>query len=226
MSSCSVTRLEFDALAAGGDLSDAAALHVDACAGCRYDFDKRFPPAPPFQASSSRTLRWPLVAAAVAMFAMTAALAAGWFARDDAESHLVGLEGLPPAESLAGTVWLNGSGSLEFADVTLVVFWEAWCPHCPDGLIDAEELTRAYAADGLDVVGVTTLSKGVTEQEARDLVERLDLSFPNAVDRQRVVADRFGVRAWPRAYLVAGGQIVWEGHPRNVDQGELRRLLR
>lgn len=79
---------------------------------------------------------------------------------------------------------------------------------------------------GLDVVGVTTLSKGVTEQEARDLVEELGLSFPNAVDRRRVVADRFGVRAWPRAYLVADGAIVWEGHPKHVDEGQVRGLLR
>lgn len=229
--SCTDTRAALAAfdVHGGDDLADDVALHLDRCRDCRAAYDARFVPwveASP-QAARRGSRRWWVGAAAAAVGLVAVAFAAErlWFATP-AGPALDLVEQAPPAGDLAGTTWLVGSGSVAFGDVTVVVFWEAWCPHCPDGLLHVQDLADALGPDGLDVVGVTTLSKGVDEARARKLVEELGLTFPQAADRQRVVADRFGVEAWPRAYVVRDGRIVWEGHPSHLDEASLGALLR
>lgn len=218
---CHTTRVAIDAFDLGGpDFSDHDALHMDGCVACRTAFDRRFPPAREPVAPSRRL---PIL---LGLALAGAALAAGVTLLSDPEpADGILLAELAPAGDLRGVPWLVGQGSDQFGDLTVVVFWEVWCHHCDAALLHVESLYDTLAADGLDVVGVTTLSKGTTQVEGVDYVEDLGLTFPQAWDRDRRVSDRFDNSAWPRAYLVRGGAIVWEGHPKELTVGGVRGVL-
>ncbi len=88
--------------------------------------------------------------------------------RTKAELSVVGKSvGAPDIESwfVEGTVDL-ASGS------TLVVFWEIWCPHCRREVPRLQALHTDLGAKGLEVVGLTRLSRGGTEEQLG--AERLD----------------------------------------------------
>jgi peroxiredoxin len=47
------------------------------------------------------------------------------------------------------------------------------------------------------------------------------ITFPVLHDQGGKVCGRFGVRAYPTAYLIGrDGTVLWEGHPGNVDAHE------
>lgn len=226
----------------GGDLSDLVALHMDACDTCRAAFDRRFPPwrdvgdvgAAAAVGSRLGTARRPgrwWIPAGVVAAGVGVALAAGGLllARVRSETEPLALtlvDAARPAGDLRGVPWLVGQGSDQFGALTVVVFWETWCPHCDEALLGVEALYDALAADGLDVVGVTTLSKGITEREALDYIDATGLSFPQAWDRDRILTERFDNTAWPRAYVVRDGLIVWEGHPQGLESLDLGGMFR
>lgn len=222
----------------GPDLCDEAALHLDGCASCRADFDLRFEPwrevpsVAPTPPGASGRVRGPwrraLPAVCGAIVVGVALAAGGWLPPRNlpVEDALVLTDDAPMAGDLRGVPWLVGQGSDQFGDLTVVVFWEVWCRHCEPALLHVEALYDALAADGLDVVGVTTLSKGVTAAEAIQYVEDVGLTFPQAWDRDRLLSERLGNTAWPRAYLVRDGRVVWEGHPNALEVTNLRALLR
>lgn len=189
-----------------GDLADAHALHLDACPACRGAFDAAFAPAAltPVTPDAPTGWRWGALAATLAAAAGLAFALGG-----PAEA--------PPAEpSLLGEApFLIGSGGLDTSDVVVFVFWEAWCPHCGEGLEAAE--AAAQALGDVDVIGVTGLTRGVSEGEARDFAMDHGVTFPVVLDTDFVLKGRYGVTSWPKAVVVDRGRVVWEGVPSRLD---------
>jgi cytochrome c biogenesis protein CcdA/thiol-disulfide isomerase/thioredoxin len=142
------------------------------------------------------------------------------------------------APALAGiSHWLNTPGDrpLSLAGlrgrVVLVDFWTYSCINCQRTLPHVEAWNRAYAADGLTVIGVHTPEfafEHVTSNVAQ-AASQLGVHYPIAQDNNYTTWNAYKNNYWPAEYLIdASGTI------RHVDFGEgqygqtesfIRRLL-
>ncbi len=85
--------------------------------------------------------------------------------------------------------------------VVLIDFWASWCAPCKEELPVLEKLHKAYAADGLVIVGVNIdKDAGI----AREFLtkNKLALSFPIVNDKSHDVAKRYAPPTMPSSYLV------------------------
>ena len=135
-----------------------------------------------------------------------------------------GLEKCGSAPAFSGIQqWLNTPGGQPVSlaslkgKVVLVDFWAYSCINCQRELPHVEAWARAYASDGLKVVGVHTPEfafEHVPSNVAAG-VRRLGLTFPVALDNSYGTWNAYDNQSWPAAYLIdASGQI------RHVSIGE------
>ena len=135
-----------------------------------------------------------------------------------------GLEECGPAPAFSGIQqWLNTPGGKPVSlaslkgKVVLVDFWAYSCINCQRELPHVEAWARAYASDGLEVVGVHTPEYAFEHVPSNVAagVRRLSLTFPVALDNSYGTWNAYDNQSWPAAYLIdASGQI------RHVSIGE------
>jgi cytochrome c biogenesis protein CcdA/thiol-disulfide isomerase/thioredoxin len=135
-----------------------------------------------------------------------------------------GLEKCGPAPAFSGIQqWLNtpggepvGLASLK-GKVVLVDFWAYSCINCQRELPHVEAWARAYASNGLEVIGVHTPEYAFEHVPSNVAagVRRLGLTFPVALDNSYGTWNAYDNQSWPAGYLIdASGQI------RHVSIGE------
>ena len=129
-----------------------------------------------------------------------------------------------PAGDLSTVEWLVDSATLEGDALTMLIFFEEWCPHCKREMPKAEETYKRHKADGLRVVGLTKGSRTGVEAVTQ-YVDEAGYSFPIGLDIDSVLSDRFSVRGVPAAVLVDGGEVVWRGHPARLTAEMLEDFL-
>ena len=146
-----------------------------------------------------------------------------------------GLEKCGPAPAFSGIQqWLNTPGGKPVSlaslkgKVVLVDFWAYSCINCQRELPHVEAWARAYASDGLEVVGVHTPEYAFEHVPSNVAagVRRLGLTFPVALDNSYGTWNAYDNQSWPAAYLIdASGQIrhisIGEG-----DYGGEEQLIR
>jgi cytochrome c biogenesis protein CcdA/thiol-disulfide isomerase/thioredoxin len=135
-----------------------------------------------------------------------------------------GLEKCGPAPAFSGIQqWLNTPGGQPASPaslkgkVVLVDFWAYSCINCQRELPHVEAWARAYASDGLEVIGVHTPEYAFEHVPSNVAagVRRLGLTFPVALDNSYGTWNAYDNQSWPAAYLIdASGQI------RHVSIGE------
>lgn len=134
--------------------------------------------------------------------------AAGTAERLLPELRLVG----EPAAPLAVSTWYQGQGTYD-APLTLVVFFETWCPHCTREMPEVEARYEKWRAMGLGVVGLTKVTRSATDTSVREFIRTHHLQFPVGKELDGQVSTGFAVTGIPAAALVKGGVVVWRGHP-------------
>ena len=135
-----------------------------------------------------------------------------------------GLEKCGSAPAFRGIQqWLNTPGGQPVSlaslkgKVVLVDFWAYSCINCQRELPHVEAWDKAYASDGLEVVGVHTPEYAFEHVPSNVAagVRRLGLTFPVALDNSYGTWNAYDNQSWPAAYLIdASGQI------RHVSIGE------
>ena len=135
-----------------------------------------------------------------------------------------GLERCGPAPAFSGIQqWLNTPGGQPVSlaslkgKVVLVDFWAYSCINCQRELPHVEAWARAYASDGLEIVGVHTPEYAFEHVPSNVAagVGRLGLTFPVALDNSYGTWNAYDNQSWPASYLIdASGQI------RHVSIGE------
>jgi thiol-disulfide isomerase/thioredoxin len=124
--------------------------------------------------------------------------------------------------------WLLGEhGPLDAEKTTMLVSFEAWCPHCRNEIPVVQKVHETMSAEGIDVIGITGLSRGTSEEDMATFLADNKVSFPVAYD-SGVLGQRFGAAGVPHAAIIRGGKITWVGHPANLtgdDAAGLRKLL-
>ena len=149
-----------------------------------------------------------------------------------------GLEKCGPAPAFSGIQqWLNTPGGQPVSlaslkgKVVLVDFWAYSCINCQRELPHVEAWDKAYASDGLEVVGVHTPEYAFEHVPSNVAagVRRLGLTFPVALDNSYGTWNAYDNQSWPAAYLIdASGQIrhisIGEGDYSGEEQ-LIRQLL-
>ncbi len=130
-----------------------------------------------------------------------------------------------PAGKLDVVRWIRGEGTLRDDKVTLVVFFEAWCPHCQREAPSLEARHVALRDEGLAVIGVTNLSRGTTDADMASFLDEAGITFPVAQE-DGTLSRRYRVEGVPSAVLIRGGSVVWTGHPAEVPTEVLREQLK
>ena len=119
--------------------------------------------------------------------------------------------------------WLNTPGDkpLSIAGlrgrVVLVDFWTYSCINCQRSLPHVEAWNRAYAADGLTVIGVHTPEFAFEHviSNVTQAAKQLGVSYPIAIDNNYATWNAYENEYWPAEYLIDA-----TGHVRHVDFGE------
>jgi thiol-disulfide isomerase/thioredoxin len=120
--------------------------------------------------------------------------------------------------------WLiPGDVDLE-SGVTLLVFFEEWCPHCRREVPKLAETQARYLSQGLRVVGLTRLTKSSTESKVMDLLGTYGVDYPVAYENGKI-AERFQVSGIPAAAVVKDGVIIWRGHPSRLTEADWAKWL-
>lgn len=123
------------------------------------------------------------------------------------------------------TSWIQGSASVADGEVTVLVFCEIWSPHCAHEMPMLEGTLQRYRSDGLRVVGVTKLTRSVEAPQVEAFLKEHRIGYPVAVDALGRTSDRFDVLGVPAAVAIAGGAVVWRGHPSRLRSDALERWL-
>ncbi|MEZ4317319.1 MAG: redoxin domain-containing protein [Myxococcota bacterium] len=120
----------------------------------------------------------------------------------------------------AGTLevekWFQGNANLAQGDATLLVFWEVWCPHCKREVPKIEATYQKYKGDGLQIVGLTKMTRNITEDQVTEFLKDNNVSYPIAKEEGMAMSNLYGVKGIPAAAVVKGGKIVWRGHPARI----------
>ena len=116
-----------------------------------------------------------------------------------------------PAPALQITRWVDQPATLADHPVTLVIFFEPWCPHCQQEVPGFQPLQEMYEARGLGVMAVTALTRGSTDEMLQQFVELGGLKFPVGVE-DGSMSEAWGVTGVPHAAFVREGTVVWTGN--------------
>jgi len=110
--------------------------------------------------------------------------------------------------------WFQGESDvkLDGRQPTLIVFWESWCPHCRHEVPKLEQVYESYKDKGLQVIGVTRLTRDATEESVSSFIAEQSVKYPIAKE-SGALAEYFNVKGIPAAAVVRNGKIVWRGHP-------------
>lgn len=122
--------------------------------------------------------------------------------------------------------WFQGQGNIDLTSnkTTLVVFWEVWCPHCQREVPELEATYKSLGPQGLQVVGVTKITKSATEEKVTEFIKEKGVTYPMAKETG-ALSEYFGVSGIPAAAVVKDGKVVWRGHPARLDDETLKAWL-
>jgi thiol-disulfide isomerase/thioredoxin len=141
--------------------------------------------------------------------------------RTEKELALIG----SPAPPLVIDHWYRGQADFSSAPVTLLVFFEEWCPHCRVTLPELEERRATLAARGIQIIAVTKVTKSSTDDKVQALVADDHLGFAVAKETGEM-SMTYAVTGIPAAALVRDGVVVWRGHPQRLTDAVLDTLLK
>lgn len=137
------------------------------------------------------------------------------------EVGLIGTDAAP----IEVASWFQGKGDYSGANVTLMVFWEVWCPHCKKEMPELAEREAELKKKGVQVIGFTKVTKSATDESVAAFLKEHKIKFPNAKEKEGSMSKGFNVSGIPAAALVKDGKVIWRGHPGRLDDATLEKLI-
>jgi thiol-disulfide isomerase/thioredoxin len=142
--------------------------------------------------------------------------------RLQAELDIVGKD----AVALDVDKWFQGQvADVNAGGATLLVFWEVWCPHCKREVPNLTETYNKYNSKGLQMVGLTKMTRDVTEDQVTSFLKDNSVAYPIAKEKGDAMSQHYGVRGIPAAAVVKDGKVVWRGHPARLTDDMIESWL-
>jgi thiol-disulfide isomerase/thioredoxin len=122
--------------------------------------------------------------------------------------------------------WFSGGPDDLHLDqgVTLIVFFEQWCPHCQRELPQLQGFTEV-AGQPVEVLALTRINKTSTVQNTAEFLLQNGITYAVAQE-DGVFYERAQVYGIPAAMVVKDGVIVWRGHPAALSEQLWLALLK
>jgi tetratricopeptide (TPR) repeat protein len=135
---------------------------------------------------------------------------------------LYGNQKLPDAMSVDH--WLQGESPADAVPFRMIVALESWCPYSAREMARLQEIYEAYRDKGLEMTGVTQITRNSTEEKVRAFLQEYGVTFPIAKVTEDVSSVLYpgGV---PHAVVAKNGTIVWKGHPGDMPRDALKGLM-
>jgi thiol-disulfide isomerase/thioredoxin len=122
--------------------------------------------------------------------------------------------------------WFQGTeADVSTGKAKLLVFWEVWCPHCRREVPKLAETYNKYHSQGLDVVGLTKMTRDITEQQVNDFIAENKVTYPIAKEQGDAMSKAYGVQGIPAAAIVKDGKVVWRGHPAKLTDEMIQNFI-
>lgn len=137
------------------------------------------------------------------------------------QKELIGKE-VPALET---EKWFVGETGLDDGKATVLVFWEVWCPHCKREVPKLQQTYDKYKADGLNMVALTQVNQGKTEDDVNAFIKEAAITYPVAKAPESV-SEFYKVMGIPAAAVVKDGKVVWRGHPANLNDEMIQGWLK
>jgi thiol-disulfide isomerase/thioredoxin len=104
----------------------------------------------------------------------------------------------------------------------IVEFWATWCGPCRESIPHLNEIYAKYKDKGLVVIGITEEDDDVVEA----FMKKIPMDYAVAQDKKGKFGQPFGIKGIPHTMLVdKTGKIVWEGHPLELEEKDIEKLL-
>lgn len=121
--------------------------------------------------------------------------------------------------------WYQGKADYSNAKATVVVFWEAWCPHCKDEMPKMQPFAEKWKSKGVQVVAFTKVTKTSTDDLVESFIKTNNLQFPIGKEKDGSMSTAFAVTGIPAAAIVKDGKIAWRGHPARLTDDLVNSVL-
>ncbi len=138
------------------------------------------------------------------------------------ELSVIGIDA--PAEYKI-TKWFQGEDKVQLGSdaLTVLVFWEVWCPHCKREVPKIERMWKELGPQGTQIVALTKVNRGATDEKVQDFLTQQNVTYPVAKEDGQL-SRYFKVRGVPAAAVVKAGKVVWRGHPAHLSASTLASL--
>ena len=140
--------------------------------------------------------RWGVIAAFVLLIALLVLLGLGL--RRTTEGPISIGDQVPDL-----TLTTFDEGDIAFNDlsgqVIVVNFWASWCTPCESEAAELEQAYRLYKDQGVVFLGVDYVD---TEPEARQYLDKFNITYPNGPDLGTRISQAFRIRGVPETYVI------------------------
>lgn len=89
--------------------------------------------------------------------------------------------------------------------IVVLDFWATWCPPCRASLPELKDLTKRYSS--MNVV-LLSLSADNNESAWRDFISKKQMTWPQYWDKDRHMAELFGVHSYPTYIVIDPDGVV------------------
>jgi Thioredoxin like C-terminal domain/AhpC/TSA family len=140
-----------------------------------------------------------------------------------------------PSFTSNGITWVNSSPLTMRklrGQVVLIDFWEYTCINCIRALDTNKEWYSRYHRYGFQIIGVHDPEFGIASslKNARDAIKRFELSYPIAIDNDRIIWNEYHSDSWPNRFLIdANGYVRYHRAGEGGDsafEAAIQQLLR
>lgn len=121
--------------------------------------------------------------------------------------------------SLEKIQWL--SSAPPEGKIQLVEFWATWCPPCRTSIPHLNEIHNKYKEQGLVVIGISDESV----EEIQEFQKEIAMEYTVGRDTEGNIGTELNISAIPTAFFVLSGDIVWKGHPSEIQDKLVEEML-
>ena len=109
--------------------------------------------------------------------------------------------------------------------VTVVNFWYPSCPPCRAEMPHFEAAWQQYQGENVRFLGLFVPMGFDSEQDARDFIDELGLTFDFATDHQAQIARSYQIEFFPTTYFIDVNGKVSRMEISNLDQDTIASII-